>query len=370
MDSMEQVAPRWYQDWDRSVGEMLDFLALGQRSLEHGAVSVDIETLDRLGMFGKERGAGTVSAAAALFLATRYTSQPTQGLLASAFLRNTDSDTVAAMTGALLGALAGRDWLGDLPRGLQDGRYLEEIAGSLAGSQLPKIDSFRWEPSVRTYIYRRLDKASPGESLDLPIFGNSTITEIEDYATRSQSFIRSWLLMSEIGQSLTIKRIDKGKDGRPRWLGRYFNPNDRAASSSEVAAPPGRRRAGLVRLVSDLSVASRFYEEVVGLRRERATKSFISFGWLALEESTGQEAEQLRLPSREELEQSRQSIRVYIDEELVARRHREVAAIGLQVGAVRQESGCSGFRCADPDGYVVEFRGYMPRTSNGSLDSR
>lgn len=360
LDSMRKTAPEWRREWDNTVREMLDLLSLARGSLRHGAVALDTETLEQIGLFGKERGSGTVSAAAALFLASRYTSQPLQGLLASAFLRNTDSDTVASMTGALLGALAGGDWLGELPRQLQDSRYLHAMAEWLATGHGPEVETFRWQPAVRTSLYRRLEEVRPGESLEFPIFGPATIAKIEDFRTKSKNFIRSWTFETAIGQTLAIKRTDKGKDGRPRWTGSYLQPNGAAPEESSRTAPQpaSRRRVGLVRMVADLKRACRFYEEIVGLKRERETARFASFGWLALEQPRDGEAEQLPLPGRDDLESSRQAIRIYIDENSVGRRHREIAALGLEVGPVRRDEQGSRFRCADPDGYVVEFRGF------------
>jgi len=363
MESMRKNAPEWRQEWDRAVREMLDFLSLARQSLRHGAVALDAETLEGIGVYGKERGAGTVSAAAALFLASRYTSQPLQGLLAAAFLRNTDSDTIASMTGALLGALAGDDWLGELPRQLQDSRYVHAMADWLANGEGPEIESFKWQAAVRTGLYRRLESAAPGDQLELPIFGPAAISEIEDYRTKSRSFIRSWKIETSSGQTLMIKRTDKGKDGRPRWVGNYLRLNSASdrKTTSPPPVPPIRRRAGLVRIVADLDTAVRFYEEFVGLKRERASKNFVSFGWLALEQPRDGRVEQLPLPNRDELESSRQAIRIYVDEKDIPRRHREISASGLQVGSIQKDEHCSRFRCSDPDGYVIEFRGYESR---------
>ncbi len=362
-EAMTQAASGWPEEWDMAVEEMLRYLSIARNGLAHGAVAVDGETLEQIGMFGKERGAGTVSAAAAIFLATRYTSQPLQGLLSAAFLRNTDSDTVASMTGALLGGLAGADWLGELTRQIQDGGYLEEMADWLAVGEGPEVPSLRWEPSIRTSLYRRLEVSMPGDRMELPIFGAAQITQIDDYETKSRiNFIRSWSFKTELGQSLTVKRYDKGKEGIPRWEGRYPQQSNGAGGGEpkESVRPKtsARRRVGLVREVHDLTIACRFYEQIVGLKRERSTQNTVSFGWLALELCPGARAEQLSLPSAKELEESRQSIRIYVDAGDLGRRHQEVVASGLQVGPVEEAASGNRFRCADPDGYVVEFRSH------------
>jgi catechol 2,3-dioxygenase-like lactoylglutathione lyase family enzyme len=111
--------------------------------------------------------------------------------------------------------------------------------------------------------------------------------------------------------------------------------------------------------VADLDLAGRFYEEFAGLRRERRSESYVSFGWLALELSEpGRDHDQLSLPDEEELAGSRQAIRVYIDGPLLEQRHLQISRAGLRVGPLEDSEGGPRFRCSDPDGYVVEFRAH------------
>ena len=267
-EAQAQIAPRWPEEWDRAVDESLQYLRVVRNRMMHGALVLDDEALAEIGVFGKEGGAGTVTSVAALFLASRYASQPLQGLLASAFLRNADSDTIASMAGSLLGALAGNEWLRGLPGGLQDLGYISSVGSALVGElSASPVPSFRWEMSMRSEIYAALNEALPGREFGLPLFGRSLIREIYDHETRSTTFVRSWDIETELGQSIQIKRYDKGKNGQPRWvsLRRRSVSDTRAASGAVDAAPPPssdtpapRRRAGLVRSVADLELAGRF----------------------------------------------------------------------------------------------------------------
>jgi hypothetical protein len=86
-------------------------------------------TLERLGCADpKINGAGTVSAAAALYLASRFAARPQDGLLSAAFLRKADTDTLASLTAAILGALHDTHWLGNLAVGVQDADYIAQLA--------------------------------------------------------------------------------------------------------------------------------------------------------------------------------------------------------------------------------------------------
>jgi catechol 2,3-dioxygenase-like lactoylglutathione lyase family enzyme len=349
-EAQKRARPLWEEEWLQAVEESLRYLTIARDSLHQGALAIDRETLEQLGFFGREKGAGTVTAAAAIFLATRYTSQPQQGLLAAAFTRNSDSDTLASMTGGLLGALAGGDWLGSLPKELQDSHYVKAVAAWLSEGEGPQTPTLQWHRPMKTDLKRELASAAPGDTIRVPLFGPSEVARIQDHDTRSNNFIRTWLLSTAIGQSLSIKAYDRGRDGQSPWT-----PLSRADKPSVATK---QIHAGLVREVSDLDAARRFYEDVVGLTKERSSSAFVSFGWLALELPSGQgliKASQLALPDSDELSRSRQAIRVYIDAPTLAERHAELAAAGLPVGPVVEREGRARFRCADPDGYVVEF---------------
>lgn len=348
-EARDKAVPLWEQEWHQAIEESLRYLAVARNSLHHGALAIDRETLKDIGFFGREKGAGTVTAAAAVFLAARYTSQPQQGLLAAAFTRNSDSDTLASMTGGLLGALTGGDWLGGMAQELQDSRYIKAVATWLSAAEGPEPPTLQWQRQMKTQLYRELEAARPGDTIQFPLFGTSAVIRITDHGTRSDSFIRAWLLHSAIGQSLSVKRYDRGRDGKPRW------------SQLSLAHQPSRaskqQHVGLVREVADLDVACRFYEEVVGLTRERISHAYVSFGWLALELACQQDLNnpQVSLTDSNELGRSRQAIRVYIDTPALVERHKQLAAAGLPVGPVVEKDGRRRFRCADPDGYVVEF---------------
>ena len=85
--------------WARTAHEMRELLETARRGLEAGALADDRGVLNDLGCFGPEKGAGTVSAAGAAYLAARHAAHPVQGVLRAAFERGADTDTLAAMTG-------------------------------------------------------------------------------------------------------------------------------------------------------------------------------------------------------------------------------------------------------------------------------
>ena len=137
--------------WQETNKETSQLLALIADSLHRGAMSNPEATLERLGCADpKINGAGTVSAAAAIYLASRFAARPQDGLLSAAFLRKADTDTLASLTAAILGALHDTYWLGNLS-GVQDADY---IAGLGERSAARVTDPPPW-PTRRPHTLRR-----------------------------------------------------------------------------------------------------------------------------------------------------------------------------------------------------------------------
>ncbi|MFG1923295.1 ADP-ribosylglycohydrolase family protein [Cryptosporangium sp. NPDC048952] len=123
--NLELFAVTW-QDTNKEVSQLL---ALTSDSLNRGAMSDPEGILERLGCTDpKFNGAGTVSAAASIYLASRFAARPLSGLLSAAFLRKADTDTLASLAAAILGALQDTRWLGTLADDVQDAAYITGLA--------------------------------------------------------------------------------------------------------------------------------------------------------------------------------------------------------------------------------------------------
>jgi ADP-ribosylglycohydrolase/catechol 2,3-dioxygenase-like lactoylglutathione lyase family enzyme len=345
LTSLSRNALNWEEEWLQVHEEAIYLLRLSLEGLAQGAVAVDSPVLEALGAFGARKGAGTVTAVAAIFLASRYASQPQQGLLAAAFARGADTDTLAGLTAALLGALHGPDWLGHLSARVQDASYIAQLTDQLLDERPATMASSPWREPERSQFYRWLDNAGTTDTALLGAFGNATITDVVDHETRSM-FVRSWGIDTEIGQTLRVKRYEKGRDGRPKW--RSLTPS--APPPEAVVATP---RAGLILRVADLNRARRFYEHAIGLEVRRATDEYVSFGWLALER-----ADQDQLPVQLDInlptQDSGQIIRVYLPEESLARARMRVEELGLPTIDAPPRFRGRAFRCCDTDGHIVE----------------
>lgn len=347
----QRVTESYEGEWQRAVKEVREGLEIARAGIREGAVAVDQPVLDDLGAFSQASGAGTVTAVASIFITARYLSQPQQGLISAAFARGADTDTLAAMTGGLLGLLLGNEWLGPLATRVQDFKYTQELARQLELRRQADPIDWRFTTRERTRLYRWLDEAQVGAEAELPPFGGIRVTNIEDSPARTQ-FIRAWTLDTQLGQSLLIKRYDKGRDGQPRWVPIAPREGGDDHGGAAPANGPSSRvepRVGLVLRVSDVDRAKAFYTEVVGLTVRRATNRFISFGWLALEPD--ERAGQLSLQSGDEALMP--AIRLYVGANEVDQMRERFVEFGLKATPLEHQPH-AGFRSRDPDGHPIE----------------
>jgi ADP-ribosylglycohydrolase len=118
----------YLQEWDKYRTNMLGQLESIKTSLKKGLMSDDAKVMTDLGCFGTVNGTGDVTALTAIYLASRYAANPELGIKVSALTFNADTDTIASITGGLLGMLNGTKWIPLEWRMVQDYDYLVQIS--------------------------------------------------------------------------------------------------------------------------------------------------------------------------------------------------------------------------------------------------
>jgi ADP-ribosylglycohydrolase len=101
----------YVQEWEKDRSNMLRQLEFIKASLKRGLMLDDTKILTDLECFSNVNGAGDVAALAAIYLASRYATNPILGIKVPAFSFNADTDTIASITGGLLGMLCGTNWI-------------------------------------------------------------------------------------------------------------------------------------------------------------------------------------------------------------------------------------------------------------------
>ena len=233
--------------WSRTVDEMQVLLDKAREGLQAGALADDHSVLEDLGCFGQNKGAGTVSAAAAAYLVARHAAQPVQGILRAAFERGADTDTLAAMTGGLMGCLFGIEWLPTVWLQVQDAEYLRNMASQIAsGPGCAHQGSIESLPDLQA-ILSDLPHQEEGD-LILSDTTRARAAVLPDPKPISKSIsVRAWRLCTSDGQTMYIKKIErptkKASDGRrtrqTEDLNRSSSP---VVESADTPADPSLRR--------------------------------------------------------------------------------------------------------------------------------
>jgi len=202
-----------YRDaWDRTVGEMCHLLEQVRHGLSAGPLSDDVRVLDALGAFGRWKGAGTVSAAAAIYLTARYAASPTEGIVRAAFATQSDTDTIAAMTGGLLGTLAGNEWIPSEWRMVQDVDYLRQVADELVSPEIVHPLTELSRPvglrELRDQVQILVD--GPRPTVGLPALRGATVIHERSLEPVSRTtVVRSWKLRTADGQTLYVTKLGR-----------------------------------------------------------------------------------------------------------------------------------------------------------------
>lgn len=350
--TIDDIAPDWqkaavqaehgsYDDlWMRTVSEMIDLLTVCADAIRRGALSVDRETLQRLGAFDKRvSSSGTVTAASTLFLASRHASRAEQGLLAAAFSHGADTDTLASMTGSLLAAINGRDWLGSASERVQDGAYLLRLAREL-------IDPATGDDRVLTHpdwnmFVQRLEQSQVGNDLRLPDNRSGLVRSIVNHPTKSRNTIKTFVVETYDGQTLFLRRIKRAPQ--------------KSSATTHVQGRRQRSRIGVALEIKDLERSIAFWRDIAGLDVTVTEQHASVHGHIALiptARTDTTQAEQLSFALDKRLHRPQSWIVVIVDEGELQEIRKRLDRAGLGSDAATMRS----VRCADPDGHLVEFR--------------
>lgn len=117
--------------WDDTVKDMCIQLEYIKGAVNKGIMVKDTQVLKDLGCFGKENGAGDIAILASIYLASKYSVNPIMAIKAGACTKGIDSDTIASITGGLVGMLNGCLWIEEKWLEVQDRECFEKIVSIL-----------------------------------------------------------------------------------------------------------------------------------------------------------------------------------------------------------------------------------------------
>ncbi len=161
------VATSFEEAWRSTAKEIVALLGTAKKGMSSGALASEHETLVELGCTGtKTVGSGTVSAAGAVYLASRSAANPKAGVMAAAYLSKADTDTLASMTASILGAFAGQEWMAPLDRQVQDHGYIVRLSTALELTTEDRTFVPRVSERAIDRFVSLLDAAAPSQKLE------------------------------------------------------------------------------------------------------------------------------------------------------------------------------------------------------------
>jgi ADP-ribosylglycohydrolase/predicted enzyme related to lactoylglutathione lyase len=348
---------QYKKHWQTTVEEMLKLLESSQEAMKRGALSVEREVLEKFGCFGKNKGSGTITAAASLFLASRYAAAPLNGLVEAAFAHGADTDTMASMTGGLLGAIAGTEWLGDFAEQVQDAPYIKKLAEHLIQNQginhqIELATDIKTTKKQLNLLLEKLEASKPGDTVLIPDGREAQTSAAQHHNPIVKTTLAvSWKLTTTDGQSLYIKKISRAKnDVQPKT---ETSPNSIPKNDSTLELQQVNVMKVAIKLaVRDLVKSQFFYENVLGLKLTKKTDVLAQYDTLALVPFSKE------INSKEPLENSSHSWGhiICLEFDSIDNVYNNVLNFGSKVlKLISEKNGRRFFTCLDPDGNTVEI---------------
>ncbi len=343
--------------WQRTVDEQMRLLRTAEEGMTKGALAVDQEVLRQLGCFDKQvSGSGTIAAAAAVFLASRYAADPMNGMLEAAYSRGADTDTLACLVGALLGAVNGIEWLAPLAEKVQDAVYLRTLAVRLSERHDGR-DRVRREVSASALrdFQEHISSFSNGQVITLPDGQEAIVQATGRQFVGTGKYERFFAVCrTKPGQILHLQTIRKAAAQRDE-------------RKSEMLEPVDAERIVLRMRVSNLAQSRRFYVDALGLKITKERPEMVTIGGVLALSTREADSPQHTLSFGREIP----PVRLYLETRHLEAMHRNVKRVsGRSASPISFSDHRRHFTCFDPDGNMVEiFESRINRSSHSPATS-
>lgn len=195
-EALETAEYDYLKEWNQVRGQIIEQLRVLQDVLRKGLLIEDREVLGKLGAFSKESGAGDIAVLAAIYFFSKYANNPVLGVKSPALMYGVDTDTIASVTGGLLGMFAGKRWIPIEWKGLQDYKGIELITELLLSDDM-KEETKKVVDAVKK-------KCSDWESTPI---GKMRLIEEKKMQGRTEVIVSKW--ESVLGQTIYFKKYAK-----------------------------------------------------------------------------------------------------------------------------------------------------------------
>lgn len=218
----ESAEYNYQEEWNYSIKRIEQKLEFIGVELKKGLIIKDRDVLNNLECYGEAKGAGDVAATAALFLASKYANNPTLGIKLAAYAAGTDTDTIASMTGGLLGMLCGTKWIPLELSIVQDYSCLVSTAEILLSDDMRKT-------AEKDYVV--YDSECGNKETVSPI---GKLYQMEEQTIDNAAFtVRIMKYRTMLGQTLYTKKYSKKQQEKLSAINKTIEESDRKMSENQ-----------------------------------------------------------------------------------------------------------------------------------------
>jgi ADP-ribosylglycohydrolase len=169
------------------------------------------ETLKKIGCFDPAtKGSGIATVVAGIYLATKFHDKPLEAVIQSVNALGSDTDSIAAFTGGLVGALHGHSIIPDRWKTVQDIEYLDKVAERLLAISEDSLEEYSQPTSTNLKLLNspKKDDFNLDEQIEFIPLGEGKITFIDRQPTLTKGKYNLLLeALLDNGQSILVSKL-------------------------------------------------------------------------------------------------------------------------------------------------------------------
>jgi len=220
----------------QTVLEVRDYLrGIYQRLVKN---SKPKEVLKYLGCFAPEtKGSGISTVIGGIYLACKFHNKPIEGVTEAVNSLGSDTDSIAAFVGGLLGALHGQSIIPKKWKDVQDFDYLKSVASDLLKISLGESLNFVSDKRILVKYKFVLGEIKEGNTINFPALGLGRVTNVDKQNALTKGKLNLiYDVNFEIGQSCRFSKLLSVNDEITKTLEITKSENDLDIRISKFAS--------------------------------------------------------------------------------------------------------------------------------------
>ena len=211
----------WLKEWNKSSKQTFESLysetiieTQNQLRFVYQSIKQNLsvqETLKKIGCFDPAtKGSGIATVIAGIYLATKFHDKPLEAVIESVNALGSDTDSIAAFTGGLVGALHGQNIIPDKWKSVQDYSYLDTVAERLLAISEDRLE-LQPKPTptdLKILNNPQKDDFSIDQTIEFIPLGKGKITFVDKQPTLTKGKYNLLLeALLDNGQSILVSKL-------------------------------------------------------------------------------------------------------------------------------------------------------------------